>query len=550
MVSRERVDGFGGLVGLVSMKTPQHASFTLLALSLLCACPANVEVVGEMPGGTESNGGSGGSGSSGDPSEGTEEGGTTSQGDTEISSETGEAPQDCSFGGYGCCNDPDADGVPFDMDSSPLVPNPQQLDTDQDGIADKVDLCPFVADESGSNTADSDRDEIGNACDLCGLPLDEYEDGGAAGATPDYMLVRQSPLTGDVDGDGIGDACDNCPTVPNCFDFGAGTPFTGEIPEIDGVDCQADADSDGIGDACDPDLGGDASSGFGDQDDFDGDGLVNSLDGCPRAPLDEALRSTCDGPDDCADSSPCNPDGLCNHRDSDGDGVGDVCDTCAYRPNPSQAMEGGAQDDDPDGDGVGELCEAGADKGCGDRANAARIAYHPVSVGGACCTTELVFLDGGDLARSEDCEPPIGEVSGCIPLMAPHPESPGDFIPLRAAVADCSEAQQDAFECALLPGAALTGPGVLTLPPGCETALIGSGVTAHENLEQGSDEGESPWLRACRRPQLDSDFDGIGDACDTCATAWDPTNEPYVDSNGMMWPDAGAACNGDYGECI
>ncbi len=43
------------------MKTPQLASVTLLALSLLCACPAIVEEVGQLPTDTESNGGTGSS---------------------------------------------------------------------------------------------------------------------------------------------------------------------------------------------------------------------------------------------------------------------------------------------------------------------------------------------------------------------------------------------------------------------------------------------------------------------------------------------------------
>ncbi|MGH1340203.1 MAG: thrombospondin type 3 repeat-containing protein [Nannocystales bacterium] len=507
------------------MKTPQHAAFTLLALSLLCACPADVEEVGQLPSGTESSSGTGdspGSTVGGESEEGSSE---STSGDTEDGGETG-APLDCSQGGYGCCSDADADGVPSDTDLDPSVPNPLQLDTDKDGIPDKTDYCPFVFDESGSNTADSDRDGIGNACDLCPDPVSTYHLEGAA--IPDYMQVRQFPLAGDFDGDGVGDACDNCPTVANCDESGP---------------CQEDADSDGVGDACDPDLGGDASSGFGDEDDYDGDGLLNAVDACPRAPLDEALRTTCAGPDDCPESRSCSPTGLCNHIDEDNDGIGNICDTCAFQPNPSQAIEGGVQDDDPDGDGVGEACELGADQGCGDRANAARIAYHPVSASDLCCTVELFETQGGQLVRSDGCD--LDEPESCVGLQAPHPGQPGTFIPVMASTS-CTAEQQAAFECAVLPLSLETTPGVLIPPPGCPSALTDAGVTLEENLERGTEEGNT----ACRRPQLDSDFDGIGDACDPCPLAWDPSNEPYLDSNGTLWEGEGAACNGDYAECV
>src|SRR5690606_38520381 len=45
---------------------------------------------------------------------------------------------------------------------------------------------------------------------------------------------------------------------------------------------------------------------------------------------------------------------------------------------------------------------------------------------------------------------------------------------------------------------------------------------------------------------VDQDFDAVGDACDLCVHAFDPSNEPYVDDQDMLWPNDGQACNGDY----
>ncbi len=81
-------------------------------------------------------------------------------------------------------------------------------DLDGDGIKNKEDNCPFVANRFQS---DSDKDGVGNDCDNA----------------PDKINVDQT----DTDGDGVGDVVDNCELYPN--------------PD------QANKDGDEYGDVCD-----------------------------------------------------------------------------------------------------------------------------------------------------------------------------------------------------------------------------------------------------------------------------------------------------------
>ncbi|WAS89746.1 thrombospondin type 3 repeat-containing protein [Nannocystis punicea] len=384
-----------------------------------------------------------------------------------------------------CKLDLDRDGLMFHCDNAPDYFNPDQSDVDGDGFGDVADLCPTLP--GGMPAADSDKDGIGNACDLCARLPAFYNGDGAP--ISEKMKVRNIPQVEDSDHDGIGDACDNCVRTPNCGGYGDGLdPYQlGDPIDIDAADCQIDADADLIGDACAGTMlpGAAGPVGFGLQDDFDQDGLANGADTCPRQPVP---LQACEDEGDCPGGAAC-VGGQCNHLDFDGDDVGDICDTCPWDKNPQQIQMGMAEENDIDGDFVGFNCET--HPGAFETPDPRPFGFYDLSANGYCCVRQN--------AAGTTLDPD------------------GNTVPLPAKV--------------------LNRPGVGALPPGC--AQEGQPLNGTVDLA-------TLWASFCLMPQLDQDFDGIGDVADLCRFSFDPDNTPFVDDENMQWDNWGKYCTGEY----
>jgi hypothetical protein len=215
----------------------------------------------------------------------------------------------------------DGDGVPDASDKCPQIYDPGQGDADADGLGDLCDNCPNVA---NADQADANADGVGDVCEFDDL------DGDTIPNELDNCPDVRNPNQSDIEGDGRGDLCDTLKTSGVTFG-GAVTAAGGAATECTGGVCVAPAAA--AGQACTNDESCIRSCNAG----------TCSNTGGFISPL-PAVGAVCVTHADCY-----------RDIDRDADGVVDALDNCVVGDNgPSQGPNNQV---DSDGDGIGNVCD-------------------------------------------------------------------------------------------------------------------------------------------------------------------------------------------------
>ena len=420
-----------------------------------------------------------------------------------------------------------AGGVNTECTDNCSIENTDQADSDGDALGDVCDFCPDDA-TNGEGGPDADGDGVADSCDVCPYDPDNDSDGDGICGTEECLVPEDCPGNPtceegqtddcvdncsddpnedqeDADGDGIGDSCDECPYDPlNDADEDG---VCGEEQCLDETDCpgytactdgnteectdncdientdQADGDGDGIGDVCDvcpDDPDNDVESG-----DVDGDGLGDSCDICPYDPLNDVDGDGVCGEEQCIDELGCPGNPTCTE-----DELEDCVDNCTDTSNSDQV--------DSDGDGLGDICDP--------------------------CPDSLDNDEDDDGFCGDPCEV---DPDSC----SESPCTGGETVDCRDNCPDAVNPDQEDIdedgigdECDICPFDPANDPdedGVcdsICVGDECEEAPCTGGE--FEDCEDNCSEDPN-------EDQLDSDADGVGDVCDMCP--FDPDDDADED---------------------
>ena len=432
--------------------------------------------------------------------------------------------------------DADNDGVPDISDNCRFDFNPDQADTDGDGLGDACDPLPPANDffaNAQTLVISNLPSTIAQSTRAASLELGEFNHCFTNfGNTVWYRIELAPGVPGALEINSFGSSF---PTVMGAYIPGtnntvanlrmrscganlmAVTNANGLYLQVGGVNflggdlvlnfVVSDVDHDGV-----PDSSDNCPFQFNpDQSDFDGDGRGDACDNCFDVPNPDQLDSDGDGLGDVCDPTP--------FPDFDGDGVPNPFDNCVTVFNPDQL--------DSDLDGIGDACEPPANDFF---ANARLIDLTRSNV---FVTVQPTFNTGTEIFEQRFC----GPVGATVWYRVERPPSTNVTLEVLTVGSDYDTAVT-AYSGTNLTNLVFLGCNDNLFSSNPQSRLLLSNTPPVIYLQIGGIFGATGNLRLAVRYH-DLDYDGIADELDNCISNFNPDQ---IDTDGDFRGDACDNC--------